>query len=359
MNVLDDCELRADQAPHAPVAARFRSRETAEVGATCKDTIRLRLLLLPGFSHLSLSSFVDPLRCANAVTHDRLFEWQTFGLGGSPVASSSGIAVEVGANLDSCEDQRKSALVLFGGDHIEGQSSRRLIAFLRRQARSNVAIYAIGTAAWLLAEAGILRNGVRRTIHWTKLAALSETFQDETAEDALFVRDGNITTCAGEFAAFDLAVEIVENRFGSDLAHRICERLIADRWRSGESCQSIPLGLRFTGAAVKLLQVVNLMEKNTEDPLPLDEMARRASLSRRQVERLFEKHLNTTPRRYYMSIRLERAKQLLETTNMPILDIAVACGYLSSSHFTKSFKDHFRTLPSRIRATMMGRSTPT
>lgn len=321
--------------------------------------MNLCVLLLPGFSQLSLSSLIDPFRCANRLTGLSSFAWRTFGLGSAPVASSSGISVEVDACFDDCSiDDRETALVLIGGNHVEAGHPPRLDAFLRRHVRRRLPIYAIGTATMLLAEAGVLRRGARCTVHWTKLAALRERFQDLVAEDALFVRDGSLTTCAGEFAAFDLAADMIEARCGSEIARRVCEQLTSDQRRDGESHQHIPPGLQYAGAAGNLLRIVRLMERHTEDPLPLNDLAQKVSLSRRQVERLFEKHLRTSPHKYYLSLRLHKAKQLLETTNMPVIEIAVACGYLSSSHFSKCFKDHFRVLPSRTRATaaMLGRA---
>ncbi|KQU92819.1 hypothetical protein ASD12_26135 [Mesorhizobium sp. Root102] len=314
----------------------------------------MHLLLSPGFSQLTLSSFVDPLRCANLLAKERSFDWRILEADGKPVVSSSGMTMEVDGSLDIWDaGGEHAALVLIGGDHIEQQTSPRLNAFLRNQSRRNVPIYALGTATWLLAEAGLLHSGARCTIHWSKLAALSEKYRDLVAEDVLFVRHGNLTTCAGEFAAFDLAVEIIEHRLGGDMARFVCEQLTADRRRAGGSWQSIPPGLRYVGAAAKVIQIAKLMERNLEEPLSLEDLARRVSLSRRQVERLFEKHLNTTPLQHYLSLRLRKARQLLEMTSMPVVDVAVACGFVSSSHFAKCFKDHFRLPPSKTRATFV------
>ncbi len=319
-----------------------------------KAPAKMHLLLSPGFSQLTLSSFVDPLRYANLLAKERSFDWRILEADGKPVVSSSGMTLEVDGALDIWDARGEhAALVLIGGDHIEQQASPRLTAYLRNQSRRNVPIYALGTATWLLAEAGLLNNGARCTIHWSKLAALSEKYRHLVAEDVLFVQHGNLTTCAGEFAAFDLAVEIIEQRLGSDLARSVCEQLTADRWRAGGSCQSIPPGLRYVGAAEKVIRIAKLMERNLEEPLCLEDLARRVSLSRRQVERLFEKHLNTTPLRHYLSLRLRKAKQLLEMTSMPVVDVAVACGFVSSSHFAKSFKDHFRMAPSKTRTTLV------
>ncbi|WP_425475982.1 helix-turn-helix domain-containing protein [Mesorhizobium yinganensis] len=85
------------------------------------------------------------------------------------------------------------------------------------------------------------------------------------------------------------------------------------------------------------------------EPLPLEDVAREVSLSRRQIERLFAEYLKTTPWQHCLTLRLQKAKQLLEMTNMPVIGVAVACGYVSSSHFSKSFKDHFQILPSAAR----------
>lgn len=321
-----------------------------EAGPLQQASLKFHLLLLPGFSQLSLSSFIDPLNCANSLTGRRSFEWQTVGLESGPVVSSNGIAAHAQSSLDDCEiDQKESGLVVIGADRVEEQSNCQLAAFLRRQFRRNLPMFAIGTATWLLAEAGALRYGARCTIHWTKLGALAETFGDLMVEDALFVHDGNLTTCAGDFAAFDLATELIERRCGSDAVRRICQHLAADRWRAGGSCQSVPPGLRYAGTAEKLMRAVKLMERHIEDPIPLEDVAREVSLSRRQIERLFEKYLKTTPWQHYLTLRLQKAKQLLEMTNMPVIDVAVACGYVSSSHFSKSFRDHFQILPSAAR----------
>ncbi|MER9191510.1 helix-turn-helix domain-containing protein [Mesorhizobium australicum] len=102
--------------------------------------------------------------------------------------------------------------------------------------------------------------------------------------------------------------------------------------------------------AKKLLRILQLMEKNVEEPLSLRDISRRAELSRRPIERLFERHLSTTPWQHYLSLRLTKARQLIEMTAMPITDVAIACGFVSGSHFSKCFREHFKILPSRLRA---------
>lgn len=310
------------------------------------------VLALPGFSQLCLSSLIDPLRIANSLSGRSQFRWRLMSLDGQPVESASGIAIAVSGSF--AEHQKTMvldphcAVVICAGEGVERHNSHELRAFLRRAFRAQVPLYALGTATWLLAEGGLL-NDIKCTIHWGKMAALSETFYDLAIDDALFVRDGQIVTCAGELAAFDLALELVQERCGTELSRSICQHVTADRWRDGASCQSVPPGLRYGSTGKKLLRILQLMERNIEDPLSLEEISAKVALSRRQIERLFERHLATTPWQHYLVLRLTKARQLIELTPMPIMDVAVACGFVSSSHFSKSFRDHFKILPSKVR----------
>lgn len=310
------------------------------------------VLLLPGFSQLCLSALIEPLRVANALSGRDLFGWHLASLDGRPVESASGICVEVSGGLAGDRVLRCSGpgggVVVCADEGAERHRSPRLRAFLRDCARRGLPIYALGAATWLLADADLLRSA-RCTIHWGKMAALSETFYDLAVDDALFVRDKQFVTCAGELAAFDLAVDLIHDRCGRELARDICRHVMADRWRDGASCQSAPAGLRYAGTARKLLRVIQLMEKNIEEPLPLEEISRRVAVSRRQIERLFRHHLSTTPWQHYLAMRLAKARQLIELTRMPIMDVAVACGFVSSSHFSKTFREYFRMPPSHVR----------
>ncbi|RWE25146.1 helix-turn-helix domain-containing protein [Mesorhizobium sp. M00.F.Ca.ET.217.01.1.1] len=194
-----------------------------------------------------------------------------------------------------------------------------------------------------------LLSGTRCTIHWDTMAAFSETFEGLKLTDALFVEQRGIVTCAGEFAAFDLAISSVELRCGADVARSVCRFLTADRWREGESSQSAPLGLRFSGASEKLIRIIRSMENSVDEPLTISAIAEQQGLSCRQIQRLFLHHLKSSPMGYYLLLRITRARQLLELTDMSVLRVAIACGFVSSSHFSKCFRDHFGEAPSSMR----------
>jgi len=331
--------------PRAPQALSPATSTASEVSS-------FQVLLLPGFSQLCLASMIEPLRLANSLSGKCLFRWQLASLDGCQVASASGMALDVAGNIFSEEaaiTASGTAVLVCAGEGVEHHATCELRHFLRRIHRAAVPIYALGTATWLLADARLL-DEARCTIHWGKMAALYETFYGLAIDDALFVRDGSIVTCAGAFAGFDLAMELV-GQFGDiELVRSICRHLAADRWRDGASAQSLLPGLRFGSGGKKLSRILQLMERNIEDPLSLEHIAREVSLSRRQIERLFERHLSTTPRQHYLTLKLRRARQLIEMTEMSVTDVAIACGFISASYFSKSFKEHFGVLPSVLRA---------
>nr|WP_246592153.1 GlxA family transcriptional regulator [Aminobacter anthyllidis] len=310
----------------------------------------LVVLVLPGFSQLCLASFVEPLRLANSLGGSDLFRWRIISLDGKAVECASGISVGVTNSLADVEQSLAPdvSLVLCAGEGVESLRAHQLRSTLRRIVRAKVPIYALGTATWLLADAAVLGKA-RCTIHWSRIASLSETFEDLYVDDALFVRNGQIVTCAGEFAAFDLAIDLIQQRSGDQLASNICQHVAADRWRDGCSYQSVPPGLRYSGPGKRLLPIIKLMEANLEEPLTLEQVSRQVALSRRQIERLFERHLSRTPFQHYLALRMAKARQLVKMTDMPIIKVAMACGFVSSSHFSKTFRDHFGQQPTELR----------
>ncbi|WP_192385562.1 GlxA family transcriptional regulator [Mesorhizobium silamurunense] len=311
------------------------------------------VLVLPGFSHLALHAYIEPFRIANAVSRLPLFCWQIVGTSRQPVEGANGLSVAVNASMDELVagigDRRADQLAIIAGEPVEKQLTPQLNAFLRVVARRGVPISAVGTATWLLALTGLLA-GTRCTIHWSRLAAFSEVFHKPRIRDSLFVKDGQYPTCAGELAAFDLAVDLIGSHTGGFVAQEVCRHATVEGQRSGSNRQTGPSGLAFAGVSDKLVLAMRVMEENVEFPLSMDEVAQRGGISRRQLERLFATHIGQPPVRHYLRIRVDHAKRLIEGTRMPIIDIAIACGFMSASHFAKCFRAFNRFSPQQCRA---------
>ena len=173
------------------------------------------------------------------------------------------------------------------------------------------------------------------------MASLREEFPEVIVSPELFEIDRDRYTSSGGTAPLDMMLNLIHRQHGSHLAVAISEEFICERIRGRNDRQRVPLRLHLGTSQPKLVEAVSLMEANLEEPMNLDEIARHVRLSRRQLERLFQKHLHCVPTRYYLELRLARARQLLLQTPMTIVDVAFACGFVSAPHFSKCYRDYF------------------
>lgn len=307
-------------------------------------------LVVPDFTLLAYSSAVEPLRMANKLSGQELYAWHTVSLNGEPTLSSSGLSIPGEYTIH--DELPKGALIVCGGMDIHRANTPELQGWLKKAAKKHSPIGALCTGSFLLAEAQLL-DGYRCTIHWEHIATLRETHPNLVVSQELFEVDRDRYTCAGGVAAMDMMLHLVRRAHGTELSSAISEQLICDRIRDKNDRQRIPLRHRLGTGQPKLLEAVSLMEANIEEPMALDELSRHIGLSRRQLERLFKTYLDCVPTRYYLQLRLERARQLLLQTSMPVVDIALACGFISAPHFSKCYRLIFGIPPrdDRRRAT--------
>jgi AraC family transcriptional regulator, glycine betaine-responsive activator len=307
---------------------------------------KFAFLTLPRYSMIALSNAVEPLRMANILTGEAVYEWAIASLDGQPTPASNGLQLSPTLPLD----QVGSVDILFvcGGVDVQEAVSPRIVAALRRLADRRVPLGALCTGGYALAKAGLL-DKYRATIHWENLSALREEFPRIRLSDQLFTIDRDRFTCSGGVAPLDLMLHLVESKLGARVSQLISEQFIVDRVRSDRDRQYVPLRAQIGVSHESLIKVAQLMEDNIEKPLSLDEIASATGLSRRQIERLFKRHLNCVPKRYYLQLRLRRARELLLQTSMPIIDITTACGFQSPPHFSRCYRAQFGCPPSTER----------
>ena len=161
--------------------------------------------------------------------------------------------------------------------------------------------------------------------------------------------DHNVYTCAGGTAALDMMLKLIGDDFDDNLVNRVCEQVLTDRVRSPTDRQRLPLRARLGVQNTKVLSIIELMEANLSEPLSLIEVADLVGLSRRQIERLFRAEMGRSPARYYLEIRLDRARHLLIQSMMPVVEVAVACGFVSASHFSKCYRELYARSPQQER----------
>ena len=292
----------------------------------------LVFFLVPHFTMLPFSAAIETLRIANRMLGYAAYTWRLASPDGEKVYSSSGIGIEVNSSL---ADERRN----LGG---ENRPNMVLVC-------SGIYVGSLCTGAHVLAQAGLL-NGKRCAIHWENLPGFSEAFPQAEVYADLYEIDSNIYTCAGGTSSLDMMLNLIGQDFGESLVNRVCEQALTDRVRSPHDRQRLPLRARLGVQNSKVLSIIELMESNLAEPLSLLEIADDAGLSRRQIERLFRQEMGRSPARYYLEIRLDRARHLLVQSSMPVVEVAVACGFVSASHFSKCYRELYNRSPQQERA---------
>lgn len=306
--------------------------------------IRYAFLQLPNYSMMTFSSAVASLRGANYISKKDLYQWQVVSMDGAPVTASVGFEVTPVISITELNLNNLEALIICGGTHIDHAYDKSTLAFLRKAANVKVRLGSTCTGSYLLAVAGLL-DGYKATIHWENIASMREEFPNVKMSSNLFAIDRDRFTCSGGNSSLDMMLQFVSHHHGPELAAAVSEMFIMERIRDHHDTQRIPLRLHLGNSQPKLIEAVALMEANLEETISLDDLAQYVGVSRRQLERLFQKHLKCVPSRYYLELRLNRARQLLLQTNLSIIDVSLACGFVSAPHFSKCYRDFFGIPP--------------
>jgi transcriptional regulator GlxA family with amidase domain len=317
------------------------------VKSTPSTTTRYAFLTLPDYSMIALTNAVEPLRMANRVSGQPAYEWVIATVDGRPALASNGLTLTPTATLSDVVGHVDLVFVC-GGINVRDAVSPALVTVLRRLSAQRMPLGALCTGGYALAQAGLL-DGYRATIHWENLSALREQFPRVLLSDHLYSVDRNRYTCSGGVAPLELMLKLIDDKLGAQVSQRVSEQFIVERVRSGDDRQYVPLRAQLGNVHRSVIAVASLMEANIENPLPLEDIARQSGLSRRQIERLFQRHVNCVPKRYYLELRLKRARELLLQTSMPVMAISTACGFKSPPHFSKCYASHFGRPPTAER----------
>ena len=300
-------------------------------------------LLLDQFTLISLASAVEPLRMANQLTGQELYRWHTLSSGGEQVWASDGMPITPDTSIINAP--MLDTVIVCGGIGIQGAVTREHVTWLRTLARRSKRIGGVCTGSWALAKAGLL-DGFDCSVHWEFLAAMQEAFPLVNLSSSLFTLDRDRFTSSGGTAPMDMMLHLIGRDHGHELSAAISEMFVYERIRNEQDHQRVPLKHMLGTHQPKLQEVVALMEANLEEPIDLDELANYVGLSRRQLERLFQKYLHSSPSRYYLKLRLIRARQLLKQTPISIVELSVVCGFVSTPHFSKCYRECFGIPPS-------------
>jgi transcriptional regulator GlxA family with amidase domain len=309
---------------------------------TANAPIKFGFLLVERYSMIAFSSAIEPLRMANRLAAKTLYEWPVITLDGDPVCASNGLMVA--PNYAADDVPLLDVIFICAGVDVTAVYSKKLQSTLCKFDRQKIKLGGLCTGTYLLAKAGLL-DGYSSTIHWENMASLREEFPLVTVTDELYEMDRGRYTCAGGSAALDMMLKLISDTNGSTLSAHISEQFMCDRIRGRHDRQRTPLQQHFGASQPKLIETITLMEANLEEPMSIDELSDLVGVSRRQLERLFQKYLHCVPTRYYMDLRLNKARLLLLQTSKSVIDVSLACGFVSPPHFSKCYRDYFGIPP--------------
>ena len=311
-----------------------------------KSPRRFVFVLMEHFTLLSFSSALDALRIANRMSGKKLYDWTFIGESEEFVSCSAGTQFKLDNPL--IELHRDDTILLCGGTAIQASTTKKLIGWLRREARRGLVIGGLCTAAYPMAKAGLL-DEKKATIHWENQDSFAEEFLEVELTKTVFVCDGNRYTTAGGTSSIDLLLKIIADDHGEELANAVADQMIYSSIRTDQDTQRLSVPTRIGVRHPKLSKVIQMMEINIEEPISPSVLAKDVGMSTRQLERLFRRYLDRSPKRYYMELRLQKARNLLMQTDMSVINVALACGFASPSHFSKCYRAHYDTTPYRER----------
>ncbi|MCI5097268.1 MAG: GlxA family transcriptional regulator [Rhodobacteraceae bacterium] len=305
-------------------------------------TKRFVLVILPSYSPFDVTSAIAALEAANRHQRRALYTWTVVSVDGAPVRAPNGLSLAVDGALPKVD--RSDSVLVCGGEGFEADCTLPLLAWLRSADRKGATLGGIAGGVHALAQAGLLSRRQVST-HWSLRKVMMETHPEVDVLRSIYVCDTRRVTCAGGVSTLDLLLHLIAQDHGSETATAVADRLVCSTPRTSSHDQTISEHCRTGVRHEKLTAALQLMQSELENPWTPGEIAEQVGLSTRQLERLFSKYLSATPKVFYTKLRLENARMLLQQTNMKIIEIGLANGFSSQSHFSRVYRKHFGISP--------------
>jgi transcriptional regulator GlxA family with amidase domain len=307
---------------------------------------RFGFLLIDDFTLISMSSAIETLRMANRLSGEDIYTWKTVSESGEAVCASDGLCIQADCGIeDHGVFQDIDAIIVCGGRRVEKHVTEPILRWLKKAAKSGLQLGSTCTGSYVLAKAGVL-DGYRCSIHWENIASLTDMFPKVQVRRSIYTIDRDRLTSSGGTTPIDMMLYLVRRQCGPEITAGVAEQFVYERVRNPDDLQRVPLRHFVGRQSMKLVNAVELMEANIKEPISQVELADYVDLSRRQLQRLFQKYLLCTPSRYYLQLRLQRARELLLQTNLGLVEIGAQTGFVSISHFSKSYKEVYGYSPS-------------
>lgn len=279
----------------------------------------------------------------------RLYEVEVLSLGGRPIVCDSGLVLHCTGSVQRANGSIDTLLVSGGFGHERAADNNELVAHVRRLAALSRRVASVCTGATVLAATGLL-DGRRVTTHWMAAGGLARRFPAVTVDPApLYIHDNGIYTSAGVTSALDLALALVQEDHGDALARDLARGLVTYLHRPGNQAQMSMFVAPDPPDNRLVRDVVRHITGHVDERLRTADLAARAGISERHLTRLFEQHTGHTPGRFVRLVRTEAAANLLSSTDLPVTQVARACGFGTAEALRQAFVQHYGIAPTRYR----------
>jgi transcriptional regulator GlxA family with amidase domain len=310
----------------------------------------IAILAPPGVQLLDVSGPLDVFAEANVQTGKIVYRPLVVGTEAAPIRSSSGVRLMPDAVIGARHDEKIHTLLVAGYPDIADRAADpAIIAWLRDVTASARRYGSVCGGAFLLAAAGLL-EGRRVTTHWAVAGRLAERYPSIIVdEDAIHLRDGRVRTAAGVTAGLDLALALVEEDLGREVAMKVASQLVMFFKRPGGQRQFSRKGEAAPTGRSALQELQRWVIANPAKDHNVAALAKRADLSPRHFARLFRSEVGATPAAWVESIRVDAVRQMLESGRVAPKQVAVKCGFADADTLRRAFSRHVGVTPTEYR----------
>lgn len=303
-------------------------------------------MLIDGFAMMSYASVVEPLRAANELSRQTLYDIRHIPVTGASAISSSGAVIKANAHVGESVDF-DLVLVVAGGD-AGSFKDKRVFAWLRHLSVRGVHLGGVSGGPVILALAGVM-TGRRMTVHWEYAPILDALSSSLMLERTLYVIDRDRLTCAGGIAPLDMMHALLSEHHSAGFAREVSDWFMHTEIRPAGGPQRAGLVERYGTTNPAIILTIEAMTNHVADTLSLEQLADLSNVSSRQLNRLFREKLGKSTMSFYRDLRLDKAHNLLRQTPLSTTEIALIVGFSSSAHFSQAFRQKFDTTPSSVR----------
>lgn len=311
-----------------------------------QNLINIAILILPESTMLSVASVIDPLRAANRLSGQKLFNWEIYSPEGGPIPISGEITLETKSEFGATDNA--DILIIIASFNHQKYTNLEMLTLIRKKAGSFKAILCVEAGTWVLAKTGLLDNRTATT-HWEDFEDFGNDFPNINVQSFRYVIDDKYWTCGGASPAFDMMLNLIRETQSTALALNVASVFIYDQSHSATDVQpSVSIGI-LEAIEPRIAKAINIMEANIDAPITTAAIAKRIGVSVKMLEILFNRHLKQTPGSYYLQLRLQTAIKLIQDTNYSMQQISIRTGFSGQSSFTRAIKNQFGKTPSNLR----------